>query len=85
MTCFVSWVPGAPAPQAEKVAKNGDAGKKLSWQRKSEDIHKGKQQRRVKTRSLLCFWAVSELGMSLRELARRLEMRSHGVWFSFER
>jgi hypothetical protein len=42
-----------------------------------------KQQREVKARSLFCFWpacagtadrAVSELGMSLRDLARRLEM-----------
>jgi hypothetical protein len=36
-------------------------------------------------RSLLCFWAVSELGMSFRELARRLEMSSSGVRFSVER
>jgi len=30
-------------------------------------------------------WAVSELGMSLRELVRRLEMSSPGVVFSVER
>ena len=46
---------------------------------------KGKQQRKVKARSLFCFWAVSELGMSLRELAMRLEMSSPGVGFSVER
>ncbi|MBW1796740.1 MAG: hypothetical protein JRJ38_20385 [Deltaproteobacteria bacterium] len=48
----------------------------------------------MKARSLFCFWpacagtadrAVSELGMSLRELARRLEMSSPGVGFSVER
>ena len=64
------------------------------WNRASKDIHKGKQQRKVKARSLFCFWpacagtadrAVSELGMSLRELARRLEMSSPGVGFSVER
>jgi len=44
-----------------------------------------KQQRKVKARSLFCFWAVTELGMSLRELARRLEMSSPGVGFSVER
>jgi hypothetical protein len=36
-------------------------------------------------RSLFCFWAVSGLGMSLRKLARRLEMKSPGVGFSVER
>jgi chromosomal replication initiation ATPase DnaA len=30
---------------------------------------KGKQQKRVKARSLFCFWAVRELGISLTELA----------------
>ena len=33
----------------------------------------------------MCFWAVSELGMSLRELARQLEMSSPGIGFSVER
>ena len=50
-----------------------------------EVFSKGKQQRKVKARSLLCFWAVSELGMSLRKLARRLEMSPPGVGFSVER
>ena len=39
-----------------------------------EILSRGKQQRKVKARSLCCFWAVSELGMSLREIAGRLEM-----------
>lgn len=50
-----------------------------------EILCRGKQQRRVKARSLCCYWAVSELGMSLRELARRLEMSPPGVGFSVER
>ena len=50
-----------------------------------EIFSKGKQQRKVKARSVFCFWAVSELGMSLRELAKRLEMSSPGVGFSIER
>ena len=50
-----------------------------------EIFSKGKQQRKVKARSLFCFWAVSELGVSLRELARRLEMSPPGVVFSVER
>ena len=50
-----------------------------------EILSRGKQQRKVKARSLCCFWAVSELGMSLRELAGRLEMSSPAVGFSVER
>jgi len=50
-----------------------------------EILCKGKQQRKVKARSLCCFWAVTELGMSLRELARRLEMSPPAVGFSVER
>jgi len=46
---------------------------------------KGKQPRKVMARSLFCFWAVSELDISLRELARRLEMSSPGVGYSVER
>lgn len=50
-----------------------------------EILSRGKQHRKVKARSLCCFWAVSELGMSLRELAGRLEMSSPAVGFSVER
>ena len=46
---------------------------------------KGKQQKRVKARSLFCFWAVRELGVSLTELARRLEISVPGVGYSVER
>jgi len=50
-----------------------------------EFFSKGKQQRKVKARSLSCFWAVKELGMSLRELARRLEMSPPAVGYAVER
>jgi hypothetical protein len=50
-----------------------------------EVFSKGRQQRRVKAKSLLCFWAVREIGMLLRELAGRLEMRAPGVGFAVER
>jgi len=39
----------------------------------------------VKARSLFCFWAVKELGMSLRELSRRLEISPPAVGYSVER
>lgn len=50
-----------------------------------EVFSKGKQKRKVQARSLLCFWSVREAGMSLRELAIRLEMSPPGVGFCVER
>jgi len=44
-----------------------------------EILSKGRQRRKVKARSLLCFWAARELGMSLTALARKLEMSIAGV------
>jgi putative transposase len=46
---------------------------------------KGRQDRKVKARSLLCFWAARELGMSHTALAKRLEMSLAGIGFSVER
>jgi putative transposase len=52
---------------------------------KEEVLLKGRQQWKVKARSLLCFWAVREVGMSLRELAVKLGMSAPGVGFCVER
>jgi putative transposase len=46
---------------------------------------KGKKQRKVKARSLLWFWAVQELGISLTELAKYLEITVPGVGCAVER
>ena len=46
---------------------------------------KGRQNRKVEARSLLCFWAARELGMSHTALAKKLEMSLAGVGFSVER
>jgi hypothetical protein len=46
---------------------------------------KGRQHRKVKARCLLCFWAVGELGMSLADLARELEMSIAGIGYTVER
>lgn len=46
---------------------------------------KGRQQKKVQARSLLCFWAVQHLGIALTELARRLGMSVPGVGYSVER
>ena len=50
-----------------------------------EVLSKGRQNRKVKARSLLCFWAARELGMSLTALAKILEMSIAGVGFAVER
>jgi putative transposase len=39
----------------------------------------GKSRRRVAGRSLLCFWAVRELGISMTEMSRRLNFSLTGV------
>jgi len=50
------------------------------------DIYlEGKQRKRVKARSLFCYWAVRELGFSLTELAQRLNISVPGVGYSVER
>jgi putative transposase len=52
---------------------------------KEEVFLKGRRQWKIKARSLLCFWAVRELGMSLRELAVQLAMSTPGVGLWLER
>lgn len=52
---------------------------------KHEILSRGRQRRKVKAKSLLCFWAVREAGMSLKDLARRLEMSAPGVGYAVER
>ena len=46
---------------------------------------KGKHRIRVKARSLFCFWAVRELGISLTELARRMGISVTGIGYSVDR
>jgi len=50
-----------------------------------EVFSKGRQDRKVKARSLLCYWAARELGMSHTALAKALEMSIAGVGFSVDR
>jgi putative transposase len=53
---------------------------------KEQDIFSnGKQQRKVKARSLLCYWAVRELGISQTDLAKRLKLSVPGIGYSVER
>jgi chromosomal replication initiation ATPase DnaA len=48
-------------------------------------VSKGRQASRVEARSLLCYWAVRELGMSVTELARRFGMTPSAVTYAVER
>jgi hypothetical protein len=48
-------------------------------------LSKGKQPQKVKARSLFCYWAVKVLGLSKRELARRLEMSPPAIGYCVER
>jgi hypothetical protein len=50
-----------------------------------EVFSKGRQNRKVRARSLLCFWAARELGISHTALAGRLETSVSGVGFAVER
>ena len=50
-----------------------------------EVFSKGRQQQKVRARSLLCYWAVREAGISLRTLAKRLRMSAPGVGYAVER
>jgi putative transposase len=53
--------------------------------KRDEVFSKGRQGRKVKARSLLCYWAARELGMSHTALAEALEMSIAGVGFSVDR
>jgi putative transposase len=50
-----------------------------------EVYSKGRQNRKVKARSLLCFWASRELGMPHTLLAKKLEMSLANIGLSVER
>jgi putative transposase len=52
---------------------------------RDEVFSKGRQSRKVKARSLLCFWAARELGISHTALAKTLDMSIAGVGFAAER
>ncbi len=45
----------------------------------------GKQRDRVKARSLLCYWAVKELGYSMTELGKKLNLTQPAISLSVQR
>jgi len=46
---------------------------------------KGRSSQRVEARSLVCYWAVRELGMAVTELARRFGMSPSGITYAVRR
>ena len=50
-----------------------------------EVVAPGRQRHKVRPRSVLCFWAVRELGLSLTEVARHLGMSPPGVGYALQR
>jgi hypothetical protein len=50
-----------------------------------EVLSKGRKRRKVEARCLYCYWAARELGVSLRDLSVRLEMRPPGGGFLVKR
>lgn len=48
-------------------------------------LSRGKQKRKVEARALFCFWAARELGMTLRELARQLDMSPPAIGRAVEK
>ena len=63
---------------AERVARVLQAPRELVW-------YAGKQPDVVKARSLLCYWAARELGMSMTALAQRLGISQPAVSISVRR
>ncbi len=62
----------------EKVAE-------LYGMEREEIIARGRQRQRVNARSLLCYWACHELGMSLTEAGKLLGMTAPGVGYAVQR
>lgn len=46
---------------------------------------KGRQRAKVEARSLLCYWAARELGMSLTDIGKHMGMSPPGVGYAVER
>lgn len=50
-----------------------------------EIFSKGRQKEKVNARSLICYWAVRELGISITDMAKRFSMSVPGVGYAVER
>lgn len=66
----------------DKVAKRAAA---VCAVEANDIFSRTKQPARVKARSLFCYWASSELGITYTELSRRIGISAPGVGYSAER
>jgi putative transposase len=66
----------------ERIAERAAGQYQMSAE---ELLRPSRQRRRVKARSLFCFWAVQELGVGLTELARRLGISPPAVSYAVRR
>jgi putative transposase len=66
----------------EKLAEKASSLKGLE---KDEIFNKGKERALVSARSLLCYWAVKDLGISMASLLRRFEISITGISLSVKR
>ena len=46
---------------------------------------RGRQKNRVRTRDLLCYWTVVELGMAMMDLVRKFDITPSAVSYSVQR
>jgi putative transposase len=67
------------------IQKVADVVAKIYEMDKSSLFSKGRQKIKVEARSLLCYWAARELGMSLTHISRHLGMSPPGVGYAVER
>lgn len=66
----------------EKLAEKASS---LMGLEKDELFNKGKDRVLVSARSLLCYWAVKNLGISMAALSRRFEISIAGISLSVKR
>ena len=70
----------------EKYLKKIEEKVKEIFDIDSDDIYsKGRRRRQVEARSLLCYWAVHELGISCTYLAKHLGMTQPGIGYAVSR
>ncbi|MBN1365677.1 MAG: hypothetical protein JW976_12780 [Syntrophaceae bacterium] len=66
----------------EKLAEKASY---LMGMEKGEAFNKGKERALVSARSLLCYWVVKNLGISMAALSRRFEISIAGISLSVKR
>jgi len=71
--------------QGYDIDKLADRGAEIFSIKPEEIFQSGKQPVKVKARSLLCYWAVRELGFTMADLAPKLNISQPAVSMSARR